>query len=617
MDLLTALATCVIAIATSPAAAIEAPSGVQVRLVRNPDSARSELALSNLVLIDIESLSFGPGDPPGTLSVGISCQYDSTAPDAIIENFSAREGPVLSASALGFGNLDEHSDFPPVLSEFFSRYPHIEYAVYWFTTGSGPASYSQNISAPFVHLGREGRCANASTLSLSQSITGSPNLTDGVAGVDLLGVVTQNELCLYVNTDFPFGHAFVSLQETKEQASFHGFYPMTKLDVAACDTGRFNDDSMQPWDHRICWLVTTDQFNAASRFVAQSRASIPTYMLWEGQFDENKDNCTSWAADVLRATGLGVPNVLDSHSIAAPSALDATLSSLLSSGSLFVDCGLVEANSNPAPPTPDRGEGPIDLDPSGISVAVLDDPGELGNQLGLPVVDQSLPTVVLSTLGELTLVFQSPPKQAVVNVVDWGDGSGTDLILDGQSASHVYSSLNSAHVAVGVLEDGSVQRYRFVVEFVSSGVPTATQFVPIKDYKAFSEENGPFVDPGDPPVIDVFSCFTDCNSNGVPDCEEGEAPLTLDCNGNGILDACDIATGQSADVNLDGIPDECAGQCAADFAEPFGELDFSDVFAFLIAFSDHDASADLADPTGVFDFSDALAFLQAFGAGCP
>ncbi len=55
----------------------------------------------------------------------------------------------------------------------------------------------------------------------------------------------------------------------------------------------------------------------------------------------------------------------------------------------------------------------------------------------------------------------------------------------------------------------------------------------------------------------------------------------------------------------------------ADTAPPFGELDFSDVFDFLVAFGAMDPAADLALPTGVFDFSDVFAFLVAFGEGCP
>ncbi|MEZ6242533.1 MAG: FG-GAP repeat protein [Phycisphaerales bacterium] len=63
----------------------------------------------------------------------------------------------------------------------------------------------------------------------------------------------------------------------------------------------------------------------------------------------------------------------------------------------------------------------------------------------------------------------------------------------------------------------------------------------------------------------------------------------------------------------------CApGACSdADLADPTGTLDFSDVLAFLVAFSVQGPTADLASPFGAWDFSDVLAFLMAFGAGCP
>ena len=57
--------------------------------------------------------------------------------------------------------------------------------------------------------------------------------------------------------------------------------------------------------------------------------------------------------------------------------------------------------------------------------------------------------------------------------------------------------------------------------------------------------------------------------------------------------------------------------CLADLAAPKGQLDFSDVVAFLTAFSGQEVEADFAEPYGVFDFSDIVAFLSTFGAGCP
>ncbi len=93
----------------------------------------------------------------------------------------------------------------------------------------------------------------------------------------------------------------------------------------------------------------------------------------------------------------------------------------------------------------------------------------------------------------------------------------------------------------------------------------------------------------------------------------------MDCNRNLVPDSCDIAAGTSLDDNSNGVPDECEGGgevCIADFAEPFGVLDFFDVSAFLAAFSAQEAAADL-NSDGVFDFFDLQVFLNAFAAGCP
>ncbi len=78
--------------------------------------------------------------------------------------------------------------------------------------------------------------------------------------------------------------------------------------------------------------------------------------------------------------------------------------------------------------------------------------------------------------------------------------------------------------------------------------------------------------------------------------------------------AINTQTNGSAIVRL--LPS--GGGCnAADFAEPFGQLTFADISAFLAAFSGQDASADLAAPFGSWTFADISAFLGAFSAGCP
>ncbi len=102
--------------------------------------------------------------------------------------------------------------------------------------------------------------------------------------------------------------------------------------------------------------------------------------------------------------------------------------------------------------------------------------------------------------------------------------------------------------------------------------------------------------------------------------ERGESGFTQLFAATGINESNDIVGyGLTTDGALAGFLIEgfMADACVADLAEPFGVLDFSDVTAFLAAFSAGSGEADLAEPFGVFDFSDVTAFLGAFGAGCP
>lgn len=73
-------------------------------------------------------------------------------------------------------------------------------------------------------------------------------------------------------------------------------------------------------------------------------------------------------------------------------------------------------------------------------------------------------------------------------------------------------------------------------------------------------------------------------------------------------------SGTTLVVNL--IGEVGSGVCIPDFAEPFGQLNFLDVSAFLNAFGNQDLAADL-DNSGSLNFLDVSAFLSAYGDGCP
>ncbi len=84
--------------------------------------------------------------------------------------------------------------------------------------------------------------------------------------------------------------------------------------------------------------------------------------------------------------------------------------------------------------------------------------------------------------------------------------------------------------------------------------------------------------------------------------------VATDGDGNTGHDDTDVA------ITINGTNPSCN---LADVGEPYGQLDFTDVTAFLTAFGGMDALADVAVPFGQWDFSDITTFLTAFGAGCP
>lgn len=57
--------------------------------------------------------------------------------------------------------------------------------------------------------------------------------------------------------------------------------------------------------------------------------------------------------------------------------------------------------------------------------------------------------------------------------------------------------------------------------------------------------------------------------------------------------------------------------CPADFAEPFGVLNFFDVVAYIGLYNANDPAADIAAPFGSLNFFDISAYIGLFNAGCP
>jgi hypothetical protein len=58
-------------------------------------------------------------------------------------------------------------------------------------------------------------------------------------------------------------------------------------------------------------------------------------------------------------------------------------------------------------------------------------------------------------------------------------------------------------------------------------------------------------------------------------------------------------------------------ECAADFAAPWGQLNFFDMTAYLDLYQAGDPQADIAAPFGTLNFFDVSAYVALFDAGCP
>ncbi len=198
----------------------------------------------------------------------------------------------------------------------------------------------------------------------------------------------------------------------------------------------------------------------------------------------------------------------------------------------------------------------------------------------------------------------------VIHMAAWDDGDGMALYVggsfttaggnpatrvakwDGSAWSAMGAGLDSTVQELIVFDDGSGEALYALGEFSH---PAKNTFVLVKRWNGACWEN-------------VVTSNDGAFGGIVYDAGEGQALLV-----GGSFNSVGGVSANRA-VSLLQSPAACND---ADIAEPFGQLDFSDIVAFLNAFTGMAAHADLADPPCQFDFSDIVAYLNAFSAGCP
>jgi hypothetical protein len=116
--------------------------------------------------------------------------------------------------------------------------------------------------------------------------------------------------------------------------------------------------------------------------------------------------------------------------------------------------------------------------------------------------------------------------------------------------------------------------------------------------------------------INLYDFYARIPPHGILQTPRGTHQYTLDFYRSHPADAA-TASNIMQDIEWHFNPENWSDACRADLAEPFGDLNFFDLAAYLALFNAQGAAADLAEPAGMFNFFDLAAYLNAFNAGCP
>lgn len=190
-----------------------------------------------------------------------------------------------------------------------------------------------------------------------------------------------------------------------------------------------------------------------------------------------------------------------------------------------------------------------------------------------------------------------------------GDGFSDITIISGSDRFQLTPGTFNDHAATGI------SQFRFLVgDLTFDGVVDADDLA-LFDSQLFNADfdaTADYIDPeSEMPIEDPSNPGTNFQSYVFQDqlANAYLAAMGLD-TGDGV--SAPSADDRAVLVALIGIP----GCNAADLAEPFGDLDIFDVFAYLGLFNASDLGADLTDD-GLLDIFDVFAYLDEFNAGCP
>lgn len=536
-----------VAMAALVATPFASAKDMQCAIMRNPNAggvAGDDLSVASLVAAVDLNFNLTGGTPATVANVNWTFSYTSEV-EALVEGFDMELMPIMSGLQLGFTTQPSSFDeLLPFFQAYFAANPETNWAFGWFNGGqcdSPPCGLTSvalshaKFSTPTL-LGPGGRCADSATSSILQVIYGAPHIDAGVAGVRLIGTVSQNKVCVHVSAGGEaldeVAHAFLSLSGNGASPTFHGFYPgvLGSIPIFSTVPGSFNDDSDHDWSRGLCFLLPNDQYNAVATYVAQSQQTVRPYRLLD-QFLGGAVNCASWALGGLAAGGLNWPSATR-FGFYDPKALHTSLLTL--GDSLFENCGQVVVGPNGL----DLGAAPISYSPGDALQMAVEAPEQLASSLGTLFVDNGIDSIAVAPGGTVTVHFMDPSGNGFAALVDWNDGE-LSVITEEGSSSHA-GLFEPMEIRVGVIEQGSVQRTTFLVDVLEEAPSSLELTVTVAEYPIVTMPNGPFTPPPTPVFVGLVG---DLNGDGAIN----GADLGILLGTWGPCDGCD------ADLDGDGV----------------------------------------------------------------
>jgi hypothetical protein len=299
------------------------------------------------------------------------------------------------------------------------------------------------------------------------------------------------KLSFYVQGNNPFetGHAFAQLVANSGpnagDVNTYGHYPNSYNPFDSSGLTRPNGD--HPWDWKIAFPVTAEQYNTVATFINNEINNPSDYHLLTS-------NCTDWVDQIANMVGLPLPAFTDPYGVSDPVTLDYSLASIgdggsFGGGTVSQNTNGTLPNNNPDPPPPFPDEGSV----NGFISAALANAPAFAQTMNLVFHQETLPPVAVGVGQTITVNLANVDLNHAVAIDDFSDGTPATQSL---TAAHLYQSPGTRHARAIVINGGAVDEFFFDVN-VGAGVGSVSESIQVPD----APPNAPFVTPPTPPLI--------------------------------------------------------------------------------------------------------------------